>query len=61
MIPRRFKQKNIVTHEGRTDGWTDRRVGRNSDVDVSGQALQSPVSMFQKYWPSEKSPDTLLV
>ena len=33
MIPRRFKRKkNFVTNE-RKDGWTDRRVGRNSDLD----------------------------
>ena len=32
VIPRRFKRKkNFVT----PDGWTDRRVGQNSDVDES--------------------------
>ena len=34
VIPRRFKRKKIFVTDGRTDkGWTDRRVGRNSDVD----------------------------
>ena len=37
VIPRRFKRKKIfVTNEltnGRTHGWTDRRDGRNSDLD----------------------------
>ena len=34
VIPRRVKRKKIfVTHARRTHGWTDRRVGRNSDVD----------------------------
>ena len=30
-----YAKKNFVTDEGRTkdEGWTDRRVGRNSDVD----------------------------
>ena len=37
VIPRRFKRKKIfVTSDGHQtpDGWTDRRVGRNSDVDI---------------------------
>ena len=44
MIPRRFKRKkNFVTEErkeGRTDGWTDRRVGQNSDLDEKITRLQ---------------------
>ena len=44
VIPRRFKQNKIfVTYErtdGRTDGWTDRRVGRNSDLDEKITRLQ---------------------
>ena len=39
VIPRRFKQKkNFVTDarmHGRTNPWTDRRVGRNSYLDCS--------------------------
>ena len=35
VIPRRFKQKKIFVTDARTKyGWTDRRVGRNSDVDL---------------------------
>ena len=38
MIPRQFKQKkNFVTYgrtDARTDTWTDRRDGRNSDLDL---------------------------
>ena len=38
MIPRRFKRKKIFVTNGRkdarTDGWTDRRVGQNSDLDI---------------------------
>ena len=33
VIPRRFKQKKIFVTDGRTHRWTDRRAGRNSDVD----------------------------
>ena len=37
VIPRRFKRKKIfVTNgrkDGKKDGWTDRRVGQNSDLD----------------------------
>ena len=34
MIPRRFKRKKNFVTNGRTDGWTDRHVGRNSDLDM---------------------------
>ena len=48
MIPRRFKRKkNFVTNrrkDGRKDGWTDRRVGRNSDLDE-----QSKAEITEKY------------
>ena len=43
VIPKRFKRKKIfVTDAGRrTDGQTDRRVSRNSDVDGSSETLCS--------------------
>ena len=38
VIPRRFKRKKIFVTDGRTDGltngWTDRRDARNSDLDL---------------------------
>ena len=33
VIPRRFKQKKFFVTDKRTDVWTDRRAGRNSNVD----------------------------
>ena len=41
-IPRQFKRKkNFVTHGHRTlDGRTDRRVGRNSDLDEQNVTFQ---------------------
>ena len=33
VIPRQFKQKKIFVADRRTNVWTDRRDGRNSDVD----------------------------
>ena len=43
MIPRRFKRKKIFVTDGqtneRTDGRTDRRDGRNSDLDVGSMEI----------------------
>ena len=50
MIPRRFKRKkNFVTNgrkNERKDGWTDRRVGRNSDLDEKYKRFEIEFATF---------------
>ena len=49
VIPKRFKQKKFcdALTNGRTDTWTDRRVGRNSDLDEIFVAR--PISIFDDF------------
>ena len=54
VIPRRFKRKrNFVTNErkdARTDGWTDRRVGRNSDlIDLKSFISDPDMNFIHQY------------
>ena len=52
VIPRRFKRKKIFVTDGRKDGrthgWTDRRVSRNSYVDLTdlSSAITSSTYFF---------------
>ena len=53
MIPRRFKRKKIFVTEDarRTDGWTDRRDGRNSGLDFKTKPDITFISSNFDGWP----------